>query len=291
MINSDTKYFYNSSIHSSSIPKLAQEALLKEIYLTPKPGLVDQANTGAHQDMDLNTFLTSIKAISPYFEHSYHFGQKNGNIPLNPFFQQLRLIGQEAEKKMFLATRNINTHKGAIFAFLLLLASIGRLQTKQQPITVASITNTVSDLCQGLVAKDLHQNNERTAGEKLFNQYQLTGARGEAESGYRLIKEKALPCYRQCLADKHSETTSLLQTMLVLMANNPDTNIVHRGGLNGLDWVQKQANALLQKGGALIDSGIERLIVFDQQMNNRRLSPGGSADLIAVTWFLAHFPD
>ena len=75
------------------------------------------------------------------------------------------------------------------------------------------------------------------------------------------------------------------------MAYNPDTNIVHRGGLEGLSWVQNQSKLLLQKGGVLTANGIEELIIFDQLMNSKRLSPGGSADLIAVTWFLAHFPD
>lgn len=275
----------------ATIANLAQEALYKEIYLTPKPGLVDQDNNGAHQDMDLNTFLKSIEAITPFLAQTLHFGFQHACMPLKPFFSQLRLIGQQAEKKMFQATNNINTHKGAIFAFVLLLSSIGRLQGNQLPVTVTSITTLVSEMCRGLVAKDLHQNNAQTAGERLFNQFQLTGARGEAESGYQLIRDKALPCYRQCLDLGYNETFSLLQTLLTLMANNPDTNIVHRGGLAGLDWVQSQAKQLLNNGGALNQAGIEKLIAFDEQMNQRRLSPGGSADLIAVTWFLAHFPD
>ena len=294
-IDKMTTSLHNSSPASQSqilsIPKLAQQALLTEIYLTPKPGLVDRANTGAHQDMDINTFLASIEAITPFFQHSYQFGQNHHNLSDKPFFAELRLIGQAAEQKMFQATQGINTHKGAIFAFLLLLAAIGRLEKQTKIISVTSITNIVAALCQGLVAQDLHNNKAATAGEKLFNQFQLTGARGEAESGYRIVREKALPCYRQNLSQGHTETKSLLQTLLMLMAYNPDTNIVHRGGLEGLSWVQNQSKLLLQKGGVLTPNGIEELIIFDQVMNSKRLSPGGSADLIAVTWFLAHFPD
>lgn len=290
-MTTNTNSLLVSTTSVATIANLAQKALLKEIYLTPKPGLVDEANTGAHHDMDISTFLNSIEAISPFFKQSLEFGQINAHIRAKTFFQRLRLIGQEAEKSMLEATKGINTHKGAIFAFVLLLASIGRLDTKQQKITVKAITSTVAELCQGLVEKDLHQNNERTAGERLYNQFHLTGARGEAESGYSLIREKALPCYRNCLANGHNEKTSLLQTMLVLLATNPDTNIVHRGGLDGLKWTQENAKVLLNKGGALLPDGIEQLKTFDQQMNARNLSPGGSADLIAATWFLAHFPD
>jgi triphosphoribosyl-dephospho-CoA synthase len=46
---------------------LAATALRLELNLTPKPGLVDMANNGSHNDMDHALFLRSIDAIAPWF--------------------------------------------------------------------------------------------------------------------------------------------------------------------------------------------------------------------------------
>ena len=46
------------------VPGLAEEALWQELALTPKPGLVDKLNNGAHRDMDHALFTRSIAAIT-----------------------------------------------------------------------------------------------------------------------------------------------------------------------------------------------------------------------------------
>ncbi len=74
------------------------------------------------------------------------------------------------------------------------------------------------------------------------------------------------------------------------MAWNDDTNLVSRGGLAGLNFVQQEAQRLLWQGGVLVDGGLEALRQFDDELIARHLSPGGSADLLAVTWFLSAFP-
>lgn len=83
---------------------------------------------------------------------------------------------------------------------------------------------------------------------------------------------------------------ALLQTLLHLMAWNDDTNLVSRGGLAGLNFVQQEAQRLLWQGGVLAHGGLEALRQFDDELIARHLSPGGSADLLAVTWFLSAFP-
>lgn len=54
--------------YSDRIAQIAYDALILEVETTPKPGLVDSANSGAHDDMDIDTFRRSAKALKPYFK-------------------------------------------------------------------------------------------------------------------------------------------------------------------------------------------------------------------------------
>ncbi|XKM14366.1 triphosphoribosyl-dephospho-CoA synthase CitG [Orbaceae bacterium ac157xtp] len=274
--------------HFSS--QLAQQALLKEVCLSPKPGLVDMLNNGAHKDMNFDTFIASIKAISPWFDLFYDYG-KNFNLSQNgEFLQGLRVIGLKCEQAMFDATKRVNTHKGGIFAFGLLLGALGKLTQKNASLNYLAICDEISNQCQGLVVNELvSKNSANTVGEKLFKQYQLTGARGEAESGYKTVRDISLPIFNEMLSKGFDEETSLLQAMLYLLAYNKDTNIVSRGGISGLEFVQESAKTLIKKGGILDKNGRDDLQKLDLELIRRNISPGGSADLIAITWFLSQF--
>lgn len=277
-----------------SAAKFAQSALLKELYLTPKPGLVDADNNGSHHDMNFLTFLRSIIAISPYLDAFYQYGLDNATKSSTLFLSSLRMIGMECEKSMLNATNNINTHKGAIFAFGLILAAMGRLQGNDVArIDANIICSEVADLCYGMVERELTyktDNQQNSVGERLYHQYQLTGARGEAESGYSLVTKTALPIYTAHIKQHHSDDDSLLYVMLHLMSVNKDTNIISRGGIDGLEFVQQYAKKLINSNFSL-DDLITQLRLFDDEMIAKNLSPGGTADLIAVTWFLSHYDD
>ena len=127
-------------------------------------------------------------------------------------------------------------------------------------------------------------------GEAHFLRYGLPGARGEAESGFLTVRTQALPVFTRMMEETGDSNLALLQTLLHLMAWNDDTNLVSRGGLAGLNFVQQEAQRLLWQGGVLADGGLEALRQFDDELIARHLSPGGSADLLAVTWFLSTFP-
>lgn len=131
----------------------------------------------------------------------------------------------------------------------------------------------------------------QTAGQRLFAQHGLSGARGEAESGFERVINGALPLYLQRLNVGCDEQTALMDSLLWLMANNDDTNVASRGGLEGLCWLQRRAGELLAQGGAQGKQGIARLRQFDAECIHRNLSPGGSADLLIVTWLLAQLPN
>lgn len=147
---------------------------------------------------------------------------------------------------------------------------------------------TAADFCRGLTTRELRQNNlQLTAGQRLYQQLGLTGARGEAEAGYPLVIRHALPHYRALLAQGRDPELALLDTLLLLMSLNGDTNVASRGGADGLRWLQQQAAVLLHQGGIRTPDDLVYLHRFDQQCIERNLSPGGSADLLIVTWFLA----
>lgn len=94
------------------IRKYASGALLAELMLTPKPGLVDRRNSGAHQDMNISTFLKSARVLSSWFPRFVEIGCRAAQIPPCDFLPAVRPAGLLCEKDMFEATQGINTHKG-----------------------------------------------------------------------------------------------------------------------------------------------------------------------------------
>lgn len=273
-----------------SLAERAREALIREVDLTPKPGLVDLRNTGAHKDMDHRTFLVSADAIAPYLKEFCLLGLSMAHIPASLFLPLIRPVGITCEQAMFDATGNVNTHKGAIFSMGLLCATAGRLVAEGSLPTRKQLFSEAAVICTDLVAGDLEQDSApRTVGERLFRQYGLTGIRGEAASGYATVRNHALPVFDELIEEGHSEEIALLQSLLSLMAHNQDTNLIGRGGIEGLGFVRRRSAELLNDGGVLASGGIERMAAFDDELIAMNLSPGGSADLLAVCWFSSYF--
>ncbi|ELY5218358.1 triphosphoribosyl-dephospho-CoA synthase CitG [Yersinia enterocolitica] len=279
---------------SKKFGALAYRAMLAEVNLTPKPGLVDCVNCGAHQDMTLQDFYHSADAIAPwlprFIEQGIRYSYLQGQAALN----SLRPLGLACENSMFQATNGVNTHKGSVFSLGLICCALGRLKVRAQLISAEAVCQEAASLCRGLTERELRQSNpQQTAGQRLFYQYGLTGARGEAESGFATVLTHALPAYRRLLADGAQPDHALLHTLLILMSVNRDTNVVSRGGMAGLQWLQQQATELLASlsaAGMNDPLSLWRVRMFDAQCIARNLSPGGSADLLILTWFLAQFP-
>ena len=278
-----------ASVHL--IASFAHGAVLAELMATPKPGLVDQRNSGAHNDMTMRTFLASALAIAPWWPRFVQIGYTYVHIPGADFLPLLRSEGRLCEKAMFQATSGVNTHKGAIFSLGLLCAAGGRLLAAGIELNRERICAEVAGICVGLVERELGGTEvTNTAGERCFRRYGLAGARGEAASGFHLVRSVALPSYDRLALRDVDENVLLLQVLLHLLAVNADTNLVSRGGLPGLNYVRAYAGKVLLEGGALAPDGTQKMEVFDDALISRHLSPGGSADLLAVTWFLARLP-
>ena len=276
---------------AEQIAELAYSALLSEARLSPKPGLVDSINNGSHKDMNLHTFEQSALALKPFFSHFVLEGMKTAEEPSSQILRQIRPLGLQAEQAMLQATEQVNTHKGAIFAFGLVCTAIGRLyQQHRLAISIDQICEMVAEFTQGLCAELQHfsKNQPLTAGVKLFQQYGLTGARGEAESGFTLVRQTL-----DFLSNKKVNSTEhqWLIALVYLMAVNSDTNVIHRGGMAGLKFVQQEAKKLLDNPSILLnESGLKNnLSQLDQACIARNLSSGGCADLLALLIFLKHY--
>jgi len=271
------------------VSELAYHAMLVEVHLTPKPGLVDLFDNGAHSDMDVRLFERSAEAIKPFIYDFLIAGFQYRNYSADDLLSVLRPIGISAEKAMLRATKGVNTHKGMIFGLGLICGSIGWLKGKNLTIDSMHISHVIKRTCMGLVFDELKSSNTtaQTHGEKLYQQYGLTGARGEASSGLATIMKYSLPAYEDAIEQGQTTERALWHVLLVLMANNQDTNVVSRGGMHGLRFVQNAAWKLLQKGGSEYSELEQDLLELNQQFIERRLSPGGSADLLAMTWLLA----
>lgn len=272
--------------------RLACRAMQTEARLTPKPGLVDGRNTGAHQDMALPDFLRSANAITRILPQFVDEGIASAALDTHGVLARLKPIGLRCETKMLQATGGINTHKGAIFTLGLFCAALGRHEALGQPLTPNALAATVAKFCHGIVERELVELRgltPLTAGQRLFITFGLTGARGEAQAGYPLVIDHALPRYRQLRREGLSEELALLNTLLLIMSRNDDTCVASRGGIKGLHWLQRQTQQLLNVGGIRSPENLSLLQQLDDLCISRNLSPGGSADLLMLTWFLSHF--
>ena len=270
---------------SGRIAELCTRALLYEVNVTPKPGLVDRANNGSHRDMDIFTFADSACALYPYFVRCAAIGLDTAGRPAPETFEALRPAGRLAEGWMLRATGGVNTHKGAIFSMGLLAAAAGRL-CRLSFLSAEAVLSECRAMTEGLTARDfagLSPENAQTAGQRLYTAYGFTGVRGEAERGFPLVSQVGLPRLREALSAGCSINDAGCAALIALMAENTDTNVLHRSSLEAQRDLCARAAALLH-GNPF--PGREALSSMDADLIRQNISPGGSADLLALCFFL-----
>ncbi len=267
---------------------LALEATLYEIACCPSPGLVDPLHNGAHKDMDFFTFQSSSAALAHTFNRCLQAGLQHSGSP-QELLPVLRQIGQQGEAKMFAATAGINTHKGLLFSLGLTLGATGiALQTQQAP-KAQTISRLLQQITADLIASELATlgDQARTAGEKSYQRFALTGIRGEVAAGLPSVINFALPTLKQSLLQGLDLNKSLLKTLLTLITVVDDTTILNRSPqIETLNWLKTQAYDFLQTNCLEQTDWQEKLWQLDERFIARNLSPGGSADLLAITWYL-----
>lgn len=273
---------------SAEIEMCLKAAILGEVYTTPKPGLVDRHDSGAHRDMNVYTFERSANAITPYLTQMFFDGYFWTDSPQN-LFSQIRRTGMLAEKAMFRATDHVNTHKGLIFTMGILSASAGKCYAKLRRFDTTQILNFSGEMTQNALEAEFCEMKKRkpvTHGELLFHQYGERGIRGEAQKGFPIIREAALPLLRQYRAIGLDENRSNINVLLRIMMELNDTNVWSRGSREDMEWLQKEAGKIWKPGGAFFETGMKKIQKLNQICIRKNLSPGGAADLLAATLFL-----
>ena len=263
-------------INEELIIELAVKSLIQEVSLYPKPGLVDPVDVGSHDDMDYYTFIDSSFALIPGFRKYYQTGQKHEGSP-RELFDRIRKVGMKNEELMFLATGNINTHKGANFLYGVVISAIAYLGSP----SLEELRRVIQNMTVGIVEEELASLKEfKTHGEKVFDQYGFTGIRGQVEDGLPLIFEVALPIIKE----NKDYPMQLKKALLELIRWNNDSNMLKRGGIEGLNYGKDLAKQEYQD----ID---QHLLLMNQQFVKRNLNPGGTADLLALTIFLKMYEE
>jgi triphosphoribosyl-dephospho-CoA synthase len=270
---------------------LAQRAILYEVSTSPKPGLVDRDNSGAHKDMDFFTFMASSSALYKGLYDCTIEGLSFEGENSAELLSRVRRPGIDCEKAMFEATGGINTHKGIIFSLGILCAIVGKLykEHNREKFIIEEITFEVKKLAKGLTEKDFKDIENKTVlthGERLYKEYGFKGIRGEVESGFSSVTKSAVFILRRWKENKQLSMNDLfLEVLLQLMAESEDTNVITRGGIENLHYVRRLSKEFLEAGGLKQPDAKQKLEKMNEEFIKRNISPGGSADLLAVTIF------
>ena len=276
-----------SDCFASKIGILAAKSLLYEVCTTPKPGLVDRNNSGSHRDMDIFTFLGSSAVLQPYFIRCAETGIRTRMEAPVETLRQLRLAGRLAEQDMYRETNGVNTHKGAIFTMGLACAAAGRL-IEGFYADPAAVLSECAAMTAGITQSDFQivtPETARTAGERLYALHGITGIRGQAEAGFPAVLHRGLPVLREGLSRGYSPDRAGSAALLALMVSAEDTNLIARSDYETQRQLCRETEAFLAKNPY---PDAEQLTALDQEFIRRNLSPGGSADLLALCFFL-HF--
>lgn len=283
MLSDLQQYFLSQD--ADEIAELAQRALLAEAAVSPKPGLVDRFHAGAHSDMDFFTFLDSASALRPWFRAFAQAGLESPDVSPECLFPLLRTIGLQAEAAMFRATSDVNTHKGCIFSFGILCAAMGQIPRTQW--TVSTLTDRAAQIAANALPDFSDPSLLNSHGGRVYTLHGTNGIRGEASQGFPAIRNVGLPTLESALGHGLSLNDAAAWTLLHLISQLEDTNVLFRGGPAAAATAREMAEAAIVKIQDKIPLS-RVLLELDRSFTDQNLSPGGCADLLALTLFL-HF--
>lgn len=282
------------------IAHLATQALQAELDTTPKPGLVDKDNNGAHRDMDYALMQRSIDTLHPYFVKLALLGCTDAL----PTHTSIRDIGIEAEKAMLSATNGVNTHKGALFSMGLAVVAAAHEERKiaanEEQIlkernggedVLVSLQTTI----KALAASFPDTNGTHGSKAKLLSKgtTAIKGALDNAREGYEMLFAEWLPFYIE--RRKEHDAYTLHKTLLRIMCDLDDTNVIYRTDLATAEEVKQEARALLDSFSKAhtaedkekrIAAELLALKDMDKRYTARNISPGGAADMLSLTIFI-----
>lgn len=243
---------------------LAGRALQLELDTPGKPGLVGPDSNGAHRDMDYSTMQKGMAALRPFWPRMAQASSA----------EELRQLGIEAEQAMMAATGGVNTHRGAIFCIGLIL---------QVFCSITQSADIQQDLRKGvhlqvhrLYGKSLSENELR---ESASGAKDVKGAKAMADDGYRQLFEDWLPYFASGAGE--------LKTLLRIMSTLEDTCVIKRVGYERAQEVKREADEILRI--AQNDKNVAQndgLTEMCRRYAAEGISPGGAADMLALTIFI-----
>ena len=211
---------------AAHIAAIAVRSLLYEVSVSPKPGLVDRFDSGAHNDMDFFTYLNSTAALGEYFRTAFLLGYASCEKPARELFPQLRQLGMTAEQNMYQATGGVNTHKGIIFTFGLFCGGLGWLYPQGDKLDEQKLLQFCGELATPALKNDLtHMKGHpaATGGERMFAATGSAGIRSEAAAGYPSLLNYGLPALRKALGRGYSYNEAGIITLLELLCHVQDS--------------------------------------------------------------------
>ena len=280
------------------IAHLATQALQAELDTTPKPGLVDKDNNGAHRDMDHALMQLSINTLHPYFVRLALLGFAD----TLPSHTSIRDAGIEAEKAMLAATNSVNTHKGALFSMGLAVVAAAYEEKKaaankeergkeREEGYLSSLQLTIKALAASF--PDTSGTHGSKAKQLSNGTTTIKGALDNAREGYEKLFAEWLPFYNE--RRKSHDAHALHKTLLRIMCDLDDTNVIYRTNVATAEEVKQEARALLasfeeayaaQDKEKCASAELLALKDMDRRYTARNISPGGAADMLSLTVFI-----
>lgn len=241
------------------------DGLKAELFLSPKPGLVDLLNNGSHSDLNPLLMMQSIVLMRDYLHDLCRSVESGGQWP------DFMRYGKVAEQRM-LDSIGSNAHKGGIFLCGLMLISIANCH---QPEEIKALRSSISEQAELFFqARD----DLPSHGRRVRQQFPRAGIIAEALSGLPALFELALPALEQ---DEVSYERRPFLAMARLMQHVEDSTSLHRCGPEGLRRL-KDAGRKLERVLLSGDDPFPWLTRIDQQFISRRLTMGGVADLLGL---------
>lgn len=258
------------------------QAILLEVSTHPKPGLVTRLSNGAHKDMSIFTFMMSSAVLSKAFNDLQDIGQAHRGT-LAELLCKLRSYGVGAEAELLRVTKGVNTQRGILFAGGIVSAVSG--YAMNMGLSRDALLPMIKEMAAGLVARELKNLDHAamTAGEKLYYKYGITGIRGEVENGFPSVVNYGLPALEDAFDKGATINDALVHALIALLTVVEDSNVIWRTDYDTLLEVQRIAKNILSLGSVFTEKGRMAIAETERYFLQRRISPGGSADLLSVT--------
>ena len=244
-----------------------------ELYLTPKPGLVDLADNGSHPDLSVPIMERSIGIVEDYL------GKIVASLQSGAPFPQQQAIAQHTERRLH-DELGTNTHKGYLFLSGMLLIARHRAGRDNETAVRQALSAECKRFFEGV-------REERTHGARVRQRFNVGGIVHEAVDGYPSLFEEALPVFRATWARYDCQKTASLAMMARLMQVVDDTTTLHRGGTEGMERVRRDGRQLERMIGEG-DDFLSHLEELNRDYKTLNLTIGGVADLLGLAfgWLL-----